>query len=44
MAGTAEEVADGDVCRAPERAACEACEVLVEEERGALVGEDDGHA
>ena len=40
----AEEVADGDVGGAPEGLTSEAGEVLVEEERGTLVGEDDGHA
>ena len=41
---TAEEVADGDVGRTPERLSGEARKMLVEEERGTLVGEDNGYA
>ena len=41
---TAEEVADGDVGRTPERLSGEARKMLVEEERCTLVGEDNGYA
>ena len=40
---TAEEVADGDVGGAPDGASCQTGEVLVEEQRGALVGEHHGY-
>jgi hypothetical protein len=40
----AEEVADGDIGGAPDGASCEAREVVVEEERGALIGEDNCYA
>ena len=39
-----EEVADGDIGGTPQRTACLTGEVVVEEQRGALVGEDDGDA
>ena len=39
----AEEFADGDIGRTPQGLPCETGQVLVEEERGTLVGEDDGH-
>ena len=38
----AEEVADGGVGGAPDGLACQARQVVVEEQRGALVGEHDG--
>ena len=41
---TTEEVADGDIGGTPHGATCQTGEVLVEEERGALVGEHDGYA
>ena len=40
----AEEVADGDVRRTPDGVSRKACQCLVEEERGALVGEHYGNA
>ena len=40
----AKEVADGDVGRAPYRAGGQSRETVVHEERGTLVGEDDGNA
>ena len=42
LAVTAEEVADGDVGGRPQGTASLACQGVVEEERGALVGKDDG--
>ena len=40
----AEEVADGDIGRAPDGLASLACQVVVEKEGGTLVGEDHGEA
>ena len=41
LAVTAEEFADGDIGRAPKRLASQTCQVLIEEKRCPLVGEDN---
>jgi hypothetical protein len=38
----AEEVADGDIGGTPQRTACQTGEVVVEEQRGTLIGKDYG--
>ena len=43
VAMAAEQFTDGDVGRTPYRTSSQTCQVLVEEERGTLVRENDGH-
>ena len=38
---TAEEVADGNIGRTPERFACQTCQMFIEEQGGTFVGEDN---